>query len=79
VYKTMITGLETPASQPLPSGGYGRKTVRELAEQLDVTTGIAVERLRAKGIAADADSNVREVAIAHGKLPTDLAAIVAAP
>ena len=77
-YKSMIGALEPGSPQALPSGGYGRRTVRELAAQLNVASDVALQRLRAKGIAAGADSNVREVAIAHGKLPTDLAAIVAA-
>lgn len=70
--------LEPRSHEALPSGGYGRRTVRELAAQLNVASDVALQRLRTKGIAAGADSNVREVAIAHGKLPTDLAAIVAA-
>jgi hypothetical protein len=76
-YKAMTAGLESGAAQPvLPSGGYGRKTVRELADQIGVPPQIALERLRAGGIVAEIDSNVREIAIAHGKLPADLASMM---
>ncbi len=81
VYQQMTTGLDDAAAHlPAASGsGYGRKSVEELAVQLRVPLNVALDRLRQHGVIADADSNVRAVAIAHGKLPTDLAAVITAP
>lgn len=79
VYQQMTAGLETSSHVAAVSGsGYGRKSVEELAAQLNVPVGVALERLRLHGVSAEADSNVRAVAIAHGKLPADLAALITA-
>lgn len=79
VYKAMIAETDPTAHAPTATGGgYGRKTVEELSAQLQVPPEAALARLREAGIAATPQSNVREIAISHGKLPTDLVAIITA-
>jgi hypothetical protein len=58
-------------------GGYGRRTVRQIAEQHGVELDAGLARLRAQGIAATADANVRELADASGRSPVDLVKIFA--
>ncbi len=58
-------------------GGYGTQTVREVCAQLDVDLKLGLERLRARGIEADADSPMKTLARRHGKRPHDLVEILA--
>jgi hypothetical protein len=58
-------------------GGYGSKTVREVCAQLDVDLKLGLERLRARGIEANAESPMRTLARRHGRRPHDLVEILA--
>jgi hypothetical protein len=58
-------------------GGYGTQTVREVCAQLDVDLKLGLERLRARGIEAGADSPMKTLAQRHGKRPHDLVEILA--
>ena len=68
------------AAKPLTEGGgWGRKTVAQVAEQVKVQVADALARLEAKGISASADSNIRELAQAAGVTPIDVARIIQGP
>jgi hypothetical protein len=75
-------GDARPASMPLAEGGgFGRKTVGQLCEQLNIPVETGLERLRQAGFQnAAPDSNVRELATRNGKMPVEAAqAIQGAP
>ncbi|MFB3854174.1 MAG: DUF4405 domain-containing protein [Vicinamibacterales bacterium] len=65
---------------PVPlaeGGGYGRKTVEDIANQLGIPVETAVERLKANGItAAERGDNIRELAERHGKRPIEIADLI---
>jgi hypothetical protein len=71
-------GAAKPAAVPLAEGGgYGQKTVQQIAEQVNVPLATAIDRLRQAGIDdAAADSNVRELATTHGRRPFEVAQII---
>ncbi len=76
IYWRMTTGLEVTHT-PVAGGGYGKKTVEQIAAQLQIPVDLAIERLREGGITSTPESNMREIAVAHGKLPTDLVNLMA--
>jgi len=53
-------------------GGYGRKTVAQIAQQLDLPVEVAIERLHDNSIRADAGSVIRDLASKHNTSPIDL-------
>jgi len=57
-------------------GGYGRKTVKDMASQLGIPVETAVERLKANGIVAEPETSIRELAERHGKRPIEIADFV---
>jgi hypothetical protein len=70
-------GTATPAHVPLAEGGgFGRKTVQQLCEQVGVPAESGVQRLRAAGIDATTSSNIRELATRYGKAPFEVARII---
>jgi hypothetical protein len=76
VYEAAVRG-ETPAPVPLAEGGgYGRKSVQEMCDQLGVPVATALERLRQRGIEATPDANMRELATKAGMEPLDLAKLL---
>ena len=77
LYAKMQTGLPPARPGIGEGGGYGRKTVRQIATQYGVDLGAALARLEAQGIAPSPDANMRELADAHGRTPIELVKIVA--
>jgi len=68
------------AATPLAEGGgWGRRTVAQVADQAKVQVADALARLEAKGISATAGSNIRELAQAAGVTPIDVARIIQGP
>ncbi|RPJ70256.1 MAG: DUF4405 domain-containing protein [Acidobacteria bacterium] len=58
-------------------GGYGQKSVQQIAEQLDIPLTTALDRLHRAGIRqAAADSNLRELATANSRRPFEIAQII---
>jgi len=57
-------------------GGWGRKTVKSVAEELGIDIDTALAKLKAKGIEAKAGSNLRELAGKAGKTPIEIANII---
>ncbi|MEW5982931.1 MAG: DUF4405 domain-containing protein [Acidobacteriota bacterium] len=61
------------------SGGWGRKTVGQVCEQFNVPEEAGVARLRAAGFEASATTPIKDLAVAGGKTPFDLATIIVGP
>jgi|WetSurMetagenome_2_1015567.scaffolds.fasta_scaffold280836_1 hypothetical protein len=58
-------------------GGYGRKSVMEICQQLNIPFEDALRRLESRSIKATAQSNVRELAMANGMTPSNLVRLIA--
>ncbi len=56
--------------------GYGRKTIRQIAQEENITVIIARKRLSAAGIKADSDDTIRSVAGNNDLLPIDIVNII---
>ncbi len=71
-------GAAKPASVPLAEGGgYGQKSVQQIADQLNIPLDTAIERLHRAGISQAApDSNLRELATASSRRPFEIAHII---
>jgi len=72
LYARLLEGEAKPAIPLVEGGGYGLKSVRQIGDQLQVPVEVLIENLRREGIEADADSNVKALATAHGKLPIEV-------
>ena len=60
----------------MQGGGWGRKTVKMLSEEFQVDVEQALGRLKASGIEAKPDSNLRELSQQAGKTPLAIAEII---
>jgi hypothetical protein len=71
-------GTAKPAQVPLAEGGgYGQKSVQQMAEQLNIPLATALDRLHRAGISqAVSDSNLRELATASSRRPFEIAQII---
>ena len=65
------------SSHVSPGGGYGRMTLAELAEKVELSPERLMQRLREHGIEATMDEKIRDVAMRHQMLPYELVAILA--
>ncbi len=72
LYARLMEGEAKPAIPLVEGGGYGQKSVRQIGDQLQVPVERLLDNLRREGIEADADSNVRDIATTHGKLPIEI-------
>jgi len=74
-------GEAKPAAVPLAEGGgYGQKTVQQVAAQLNLPLSTALERLRNSGMTeAAGDSNIGSLATAYGRRPFEVGQILQAP
>lgn len=57
-------------------GGYGRMTIEELCKNNGITTSDGLRRLMAKGMPAEADSKIKDVAYDHKMQPVSVAEII---
>ncbi|GJQ63182.1 MAG: hypothetical protein SCALA702_22350 [Melioribacteraceae bacterium] len=57
-------------------GGYGRMTVQELCVKSGVLPDEGLKRLMAKGIPAEPELKIKDVAIEHRKQPVEIAEII---
>ena len=74
---TKAVGKATAAKVPLTEGGgYGRKTVQQICEQLQVPVEEGVARLRTAGMEAAPGDNMREVAERCGKTPMEVVKVI---
>lgn len=57
-------------------GGYGRKSVKEVCEQLDIPVEIGLERLKRNGIDAQIETNLKEIANEYNLVPIQIVKII---
>ena len=72
LYKKMRGGGMPKPVAIAEGGGYGRKTVTQIAEQLGVPVTEALDRLHRNSISAEAGSVIRDLASEHNLSPIDL-------
>lgn len=73
-----LPGGEQAVEHSASSGGagYGRMTVAQLAEKVNVPAQQAIDRLSAEGIDATARSNIRELSNDNNLLPIEMVEII---
>jgi hypothetical protein len=77
VYAKAIGTAAAPHVLLAEGGGYGQKSVQQLADQVNVPLATALERLRRAGIAhAAAESGLRELATSNSRRPIEIAQII---
>lgn len=62
----------TTVSGPARRSGMGRKTLAEIASELEISVDQAIEKLKANGIDSQADQRLRDIASEAGKSPHEL-------
>ena len=74
VYAKAVGSAKPPQVSLAEGGGYGQKSVQEMAEQLNIPLATALDRLHQAGIRqAAAGSNLRELATASSRRPFEIA------
>ena len=79
LYKQISTKITPPkgeATAEPPASGMGRMTVASVAQRLGIAVDAALERLRAAGIDARADSQVKHLAEVVKKTPLEIYRLV---
>jgi hypothetical protein len=76
LYAKMQKGTQQKVVQVAEGGGYGRKTISQVCDQVNVTLAEGLRRLQARGIVADESNNVRDLAAKAGKSPIDIVKII---
>lgn len=72
LYAKMRGGEQLKPVTIAEGGGYGRKTVAQVAGQLSVPVPEALSRLRQNAVSAEAASVIRDLASEHNLSPIDL-------
>ncbi len=67
---------EKPKVAIAEGGGYGRKNVKDVCEQLDVPLETGLTRLEKNGIKATADSNLKDLAIENNLTPIQIVKLI---
>jgi hypothetical protein len=76
VYQTAMRDAK-PAPIPLAEGGgYGRRTVQDICDQVGLPVSKGLDRLKRQGIDAKPSSTMRELATAAGMRPIDVVKIL---
>lgn len=70
------TGESSSEQSGYSRGGWGRYTISEIAEKEGVTVEVALQRLKAQGIEASADTTVRTIMDEYGLTAEDIIAII---
>lgn len=73
IYKLVQATTNQPISIPTEGRGYGRKTIEQICTELKISTDDGLNRLRAKGINADKDEKLKDVAARNNLVPIDIA------
>lgn len=72
LYAKIQAGTPPSVVRIAEGGGYGRKTVAQVAEQLGIPVPEALIRLRQNAVSAEAASVIRDLASEHNLSPIDL-------
>jgi len=76
LYEEILAHKKTASASVTVGGGYGRKNISEICEDINTPISICLEKLRSHGIGATADSNIRELASKHSKNPIDIVSMM---
>ncbi len=77
LFKKMNLQNENSRTNQTGSGfGYGRKTVTEVCQELNVSIEVGMARLKEKGIDAGPKDKVRDLAMDHNLVPMDIVTII---
>lgn len=71
-----IVASKKPRVAIAEGGGYGRKNVNDVCEQLDIPVETGLERLEKNGIRANANSNLKEIAGEHNLAPIQIVKLI---
>lgn len=73
IYKWVQETTNQSISVPTEGRGYGRKTIEQICTELKISTDNGLNRLRAKGINANKDEKLKDVAAKNNLVPIDIA------
>ena len=79
VYQRIQSDDAKPSVTQGQGGGWGRKTVNEICAQYSVTLDTGLARLKAANLDASASTSMKDLALAAGKTPSDIAKIIVGP
>jgi len=76
--KSAALGIGEGAAKPgvQQGGGWGRRTVADIAREAGLEVKAALEKLKAAGIEAKGDSTLRDLSGKSGRTPTEIATII---
>ncbi len=73
IYKIVRETSGKPLDVSSEGRGYGRKTIEQICTELKISTDDALNRLRVKGIIADKNEKLKDVASKNQMTPIDVA------
>lgn len=73
IYNIVRETSGKPVEIPTDGRGYGRKTIEQICTELKINTDYGLNRLRAKGINADKEEKLKDVAARNQMTPIDIA------
>ena len=73
IYKIVKETSDKPITVLTEGRGYGRKTIEQLCSELKIATTDGLYRLSVKGINADKDEKLKDVAARNQMTPIDIA------
>ncbi|MBA4406908.1 hypothetical protein C0389_06505 [bacterium] len=73
IYKIVKETSDKPINVPAEGRGYGRKTIEQICTEQKISTDEGLNRLRAKGIKADKEEKLKDVAARNNLVPMDIA------
>jgi len=78
LYRLVQSATNQPLSAPMEGRGYGRKTIEQICADLKISVGDGLNRLKAKGINADKDEKLKDVASRYMLTPMEVANSISA-
>jgi len=72
LFEKMKTTKARTADSPYAGSGLGRKTLQEVCRTLNINLEEALNRLSLKGIKAEAQTKLKDIAAAYDKKPIDI-------
>lgn len=76
IYKIVKETSDKPINIPTEGRGYGRKTIEQICIEQNISTNEGLNRLRAKGIKADKEEKLKDVAARNNLVPVDIANVI---
>ena len=73
LYKLVQSATNQPISGSMEGRGYGRKTIEQICEDLKISVEEGLNRLKRKGISAEKDDKLKDVASRYMLTPMEVA------